>query len=107
MYLSVYTIGDSGSSSGVVNWYIWKNPSNDLTAPDAGNTGVSDNRRWILHEEKGLFATQDGTPMVFKGVIKFPARMRRIGDDDRIQVVIQTENDTAEFCIQAIYKFIQ
>ncbi len=103
----MYILGTSGSTSGVVNWYIWKNPGGQLTTPDPTNTGVSDNRRWILHEEKGLFATQDGTPMVFKGVIKIPPRMRRIGDGDEIQVVIQTENDAAEFCVQAIYKFIQ
>ncbi len=105
IYLSVYILGESGASSGVVNWFIWKNPSNGLTPPDPTNTGVSDQRRFILHEEKGIFATQDGTPMVFKGVIRIPPRMRRIGDQDRIQVVIQTENDTAEFCIQAIYKW--
>ncbi len=111
IYLSVYIIGESGASSGIVNWILFKNPANLMAGGDLpipGNTGVSANRRFIFHEEKGLYATQDGTPMVFKGWIKIPPRFRRMGDDDRWQVILRTQpGDTAAFCVQAIYKSYQ
>jgi len=107
IFLSVYILGSGGSDSEIINWYIAKNPNNSLTLPAPGATGASANRRWILHEEKGIYATQDGTPMVFKGVIRIPPKMRRIGDGDRISVLIRSTLGVPNFCIKAIYKFIQ
>jgi len=105
IYLSIFILGSGGADSEIVNWYIAKNPNNSLTLPAPGATGPSANRRWILHEEKGIYATQDGTPMVFKGVIKIPPRMRRIGDGDRISVLIRTTLGVPNFCVKAIYKW--
>ncbi len=111
IYLSVYILGESGSSSGIVNWILFKNPGNLMAGGDLpipGNTGIAANRRFIFHEEKGLYATQDGTAMVFKGWIKIPPRFRRMGDNDKWQVILRTQaGDTAAFCVQAIYKSYQ
>ncbi len=110
IFLSIFILGTSGSTSGLVDWHIRKNPSNQMVGADAptpGSTGVSPNRRFIFHEEKGLYATQDGAPMVFKGVIKIPPRFRRMGDSDRLTVSIRSPNDGAEFCIKAIYKHFE
>ncbi len=106
IYLSVYILGDSGSNSGLVDWYIWKEPGDIVTTanePVPGNTGISVLRRFIFHEAKGLFATQDGTPMVEKIVVRIPPRYRRMGDNDKFVVKILSPT-TGEFCIKAIYK---
>ncbi len=108
IYLSVYILGDTGGAGGTVNWILFKNPANLMAGGDLpipGNTGVASNRRFIFHEEKGLFPSLDGTPMIFKGWIKIPPRFRRMGDDDKWQVILRTQGtDTANFCVQAIYK---
>ncbi len=106
----VFVLGDSGSASGLVDWHIKKNPSGLMSGADAqtpGSTGIDSNRRFIFHEEKGLFATQDGTPMVFKGVIKIPPRFRRMGEDDVLQIVLRSPVDGGQFCVKAIYKHFQ
>ncbi len=111
IYLSVYVLGDTGGANGVVNWILFKNPGNLMAGGDLpipGNTGIAANRRFIFHEEKGLFPSLDGTPMIFKGWIKIPRRFRRMGDDDKWQVILRTQaGDTADFCVQAIYKSYQ
>ncbi len=108
IYLSVYILGSTGASSGLVDWYIWKNPGGTITgaeAPIPSQTGQSNVRRFIFHEEKGLYASQDGTPMVFKGVIKIPPRFRRMGQGDQLAVKIRSPEDGGTFCIKAIYKY--
>ena len=107
VFISLYVLGSSGSGSGLIDWYIRKNPGGTQTGGDQpipGSTGSSALRRFIFHEEKGLAATQDGTPMVFKGVIKIPPRFRRMGEDDELQVVIRSSVADLEFCFKAIYK---
>ncbi len=108
IFVSVYILGTTGGSSGLVDWYLWKTPGQTTTGvsiPDPGNTGIKSLRRFVFHEEKGLAATQDGTPMVFKGVIRIPPRFRRMGEDDAIQLKLLTETGfDAQFCVKAIYK---
>ncbi len=106
IYLSVFVLGTTGGDSGLVDWYLWKEPANliqTIDEPTPGNTGISPLRRFIFHEEKGLAATQDGTPMVFKGVIKIPPRFRRMGDGDQIKLHLLSDFP-ATFCIKSIYK---
>jgi len=110
-FISIFVLGSSGSTSGLVDWYIWKNvrsaiPSASIPVP--GATGTSPLRNYIIHEEKGLSATQDGTPMVFKGVIKVPRHLQRNAADDKwqIRLLSETGND-ADFCIKVIYKFFR
>ncbi len=109
LFLSIFVLGTTGGDSGLVDWYIWKNPRAQVSlgnTPTPGNTGISTNRNFIIHEEKGLAATQDGTPMVFKGVIKIPRHMQRVAEQDTINV--QLVSDFAgTFCVKAIYKDYQ
>ncbi len=106
LFLSIFVLGTSGSDSGLVDWYIWKNPRGSIpggSRPIPGNTGLANTRNYIMHEEKGLAATQDGTPMVFKGVIKIPRHFQRIAQGDIFEVVILAPV-AKDFCIKAIYK---
>jgi len=111
IYLSVFVLGNSGSASGLVDWYVWKDAGGSNQAspdtPTAGNTNASNLKRFIFHEEKGLAATQDGTPMVFKGVIRIPPRFRRMGQNDIIQLRLLSPVADMQFCVKAIYKWYQ
>ncbi len=109
LFLSIFVLGESATVSGLVDWYIWKNPRGSIpggSRPVPGNTGLANSRNYILHEEKGIAATEDGTPMVFKGVIKIPRHFQRIAQGDTYEVVILSPVGM-QFCIKAIYKDYQ
>ncbi len=110
IFISVFVLGSTATVSGLVDWYIWKNPGSGFgnNAPDVGNTGINANRRFVFHEEKGLASTEDGTPMVFKGVIRIPPRFRRMGDEDTMELRLLTPTGfDAQFCVKAIFKEYQ
>ncbi len=111
MFISVFVWIDESTNAAtpLIDFYVGKNPGTNLVMPDPGAVGGSDNKRWVLHEEKGLSSDigGGGTPMVFKGVIRIPPRLRRMGKDDQIVLLIRTTNHVAYFCVKAIYKFYQ
>ncbi len=109
IYLSIFIIGSTGAPlEGPLDWYIAKaraGQNQNTSFPDPGNTGISDVRNQIIHEEKGLSGSGDGTPMVFKGVIAIPKGMRRMREGDEIIVQLKaTGADAPNFCVKAIYK---
>ncbi len=118
-YLSFYAISEGGevaSEIPLVDWYIIYNPggafgttfdANNLPTP--GVTGSHKNKRFIIHEEKGLAGGGDaslaGVPMVFKGVVGIPRKWQRVGQDDTIQFCLRTNFNT-KFCIKTVYHHI-
>ncbi len=105
-FLSVFMIGATGTGlSGSLNWILQKIHA-DQTADNPGLTGTSEKRNQIIHEEKGLAGSADGTPMVFKGVIAVPRGMRRMREGDQWFVALRSTDATADanFCVKAIYK---
>ncbi len=111
IFLSLYSVSDGAgdASAPIVDWFIAKNPSGSLTLPAPGSTGGNENRRFILHEGKGLqtFDTVGPPRKLFEGVIKIPRHMQRMGRDDEITVNIEDSTHNAFFCLKAIYKFYQ
>ncbi len=106
-FLSIFIIGSSGAPiTGSINWYIIKLHTAQTGPPNPGATGVSTLRNQIFHEEKGLAGSGDGTPMAFKGVIAVPRSMRRMRQGDSFEVVIRLNDadQSAGFCLKAIYK---
>ncbi len=117
IFLSFYIITEGGevaSEVPLVDWYIIHNPGNawattfdSLNLPTPGSTGNHQNKRHIIHTEKGLSGGGDaslaGLPMIFKGVIRIPRKMQRISEDDRLTIALRC-NFASKFCIQAIYK---
>ncbi len=110
MFISVFMIGTSGGGNQAsINWFIWKQRTGQIGSnlPEPGDTGISNVRNQIFHEEKGLAGSQDGTPMAFKGVIIIPKGFRRTREGDAFQIRLksasQGANDTS-FCVKAIYK---
>ncbi len=116
-YLSVFIIAEGGEVANEVplaDWYIIKNNANVFSTafgatsnPTPGATGVHKNKKYIIHTEKGLTGGGNislaGVPMIFKGVIRIPKGMQRIGEDDRFTLNIRT-NFASKVCAQAIYK---
>ncbi len=111
MYLSVYAVADGApdTTTPIIDWFIAKNPSGSLTLPPPGSTGGNENRRFILHEGKGLlgFDTVGAPRKLFEGVIKIPKHMQRMGRDDEITLVIESVAHNGFFCIKTIYKFFR
>ncbi len=107
-YISIFVIGSTGSAVvGPQDWYLWKSHTGQTAVqPIPGQTGTSEVRNQIIHEEKGLVGSGDGTAMAFKGVIAIPRSMRRMREGDLWEVRLRnsdTTNDT-NFCVKAIYK---
>ncbi len=105
-FLSVFTLGATGGgNTGSINWYLAKlHDGQALPQPD--NTGISMIRNQIIHEEKGLAGSADGTPMAFKGVVMVPRGMRRMREGDTWWLVIKGTDAVTDynFCLKAIYK---
>ncbi len=115
-YLSSFYITEGGEVANevpLVDWYVIHNPggafgvtfdANNLPTP--GSTGLHKNKRFIIHEEKGLAGGGDaslaGVPMVFKGVIGIPRKWHRSGEGDLIQICHRA-NFATKFCIKTIY----
>ena len=104
IYLFVQIQNESSSVN--VDWFVWKNPANGFTAVTPGATGGALKRRWILHEEKGIpgSTTQGQGPLTFRSFIRFPPKLRRMGDGDKIQIVLRS-SQIHDICIKAIYKW--
>ncbi len=99
------------AAAGVNNaWraYIIKNPGTNLTNPNPGTTGTSNEKKFIIQEFMfNLNRAQDGgTTRSFSRWLKIPKRYWRMGIDDRWTFVQRTETSTtANYCIKAIYKY--
>ncbi len=108
VFVSIFNIGASGvGANGSINWYVGKRRGGQSLSdfPAAGQTGVSNVRNQIFHEEKGLAGSQDGTPMAFKGVIVIPKGMRRMREGDVIFFRFRSTDATNDvnFCLKSIY----
>ncbi len=107
-FLSIFVIGATGSPlNGPIDWFLMKFHTGQAGAtPVPGNTGISPVRNQIIHEEKGLAGSGDGTAMAFKGVVAIPKGMRRMREGDEWKIILSSADATndATFCVKAIYK---
>ncbi len=108
-YISIFIIGATGAPvGGSQNWYIARQHSGQSNSgfPDPGTTGTSLLRNQIIHQEKGLVGSGDGTAMAFKGVVVVPKGMRRMREGDNWNIYLKNNNvsDASNFCLQVIYK---
>ncbi len=90
-----------------VDWYIWKGSANlSGTMPVPGATSGDLNRRYILHEEKGIPGQSDNgaPPLTFRGVIKIPRGRQRFGEADVMQLRLRGAG-IHNACVKCIYKF--
>ena len=117
IYLRVEVLGTT-SFTQVPRVYmaIFKNPGNNISAPNANGTGTNDAKRYIIHQEmimiSGVGLEGSGFPRtLFNGVIKIPPRLKRFGYNDELQVLLQNgageTTGIANVCVQCIYKEFQ
>ncbi len=107
-FVSIFVIGSTGAPlNGSIDWYIAKVRSGQTfgSFPDPGQTGISDVRNQIFHEEKGLAGSGDGTAMAFKGVIVVPRGMRRMREGDVFLLKLKSGDVTSDatFCTKFIF----
>ncbi len=108
-FLTIFIIGDTGGGvAGSQNWSLTKiyqgQAASDI--PAANNIGGNGIRNQVIHQEKGLVGSADGTAMAFKGVIKVPRGMQTMRQGDQWILSIFNADAMAQtnFCIRAIYK---
>ncbi len=117
IFLSVFAISEGGELANevpLIDWYVIKNPGGNFTTfsatgfPTPGITGSHDNKRFIIHEEKGLSGGGElslaGIPMVFKGVLAIPRGYRKFNANDRLEIAVRS-NFAIKLCVKAIYKW--
>ncbi len=105
VYLFCQILPTTGTAN--VDFYIAKCPANVRNSlPDPGSTGGAAQRKYILHEEKGIpgNAADGAYPLTFKGVIKIPRGRQRMAEGDVI-VLLTRGTDIHNLCFKAIYKF--
>ncbi len=107
--------GELATEVPLVDWYIIYNPGNvfgvtfdTANLPTPGATGGHVNKRFIIHEEKGLTGGGElslaGIPMVFKGVLKLPRGRQRIAVSDTWLLCVRA-NFATKGCSKFIYKW--
>ncbi len=104
----VYTT-DVTDTTAQFNMLIGKNPGANLTLPNPGTVGSSNEKKFIFKEWKGLLAAKSvgGLPYSWKGWIKVPKVYQRMGADDTIEIVARIEGVAGNICHKAIYKWFK
>ncbi len=107
-YLRVEVANKTLVTDAIANVYlaVWKNPASNMTAPQIDEIGGSDTKRFFVHQEMLIIENQTaGNPRtLFNGVIVVPKGMRRMGPDDRWEVIVLAPSNPLRICIQCHYK---
>ncbi len=95
----------AGNTNDIFDCYIWKNTGANLTPPNPGTVGTSNEKTWVFKEWKGLAGNKGlgGTPYAFRGWIKIPKKMQRMATDDKLQLVVRSPT-TGNWCTKSIVK---
>ncbi len=109
IFLNVQVASNEATVGGAIpNVYlmVWKNPGGNLTAPSASAVGVSDNKKYVIHQEMIMLENQiSGNPKtLFKGVISIPKGYKRFGPNDTLLAEVLSPQVDITVCDQAIYK---
>ncbi len=107
IFLTVEVV-NTGATGVLANAYmmIFKNPGNNLTMPNPNGVGVSDNKKYVFHQEMIMLQMVDNSNprTLFKGVLKIPRHLQRNGPADEIVVRVFSPGVELSGCIQAHYK---
>ncbi len=109
MFLNVQVAATGTAALSNVYMIVYKNPSNGLTPPNANAVGASDVKKIVFHQE--MIMTEKNTTAIprtlFKGVLKLPRHMQRMGQDDSVLIALLAPGVNYDYCIQCIYKEIR
>ncbi len=108
IYLKLEAVRTTATSGVLGNVYmiIYKNVGGNLVVPAANAIGVSDNKRFVIHQEMIMLEQQgNGNPrIVFNGVFVIPRGYRRFGPNDLLQLSVRSPGVGINLCWQAHYK---
>ncbi len=107
IYLIINCEGTGGSGVvNVIDFYLMKNPGNNLTRPGAKVWGTSNEKKFIFKAWRYLLPrVQDGNFGIhWEGWVKIPKLYRRMGVNDNISLAFDTDV-SANVCYSAIYKW--
>ncbi len=108
IYLKVEVGSNETDAGAIPNVYlmVMKNPGGNLTFPAPNAVGVSDNKRFVIHQEMIMINNvAGGNPRIlFNGVIVIPKGLRRMGPGDAIQIAILSPALNIALCLQAHFK---
>ncbi len=108
MYLKVECTRTGTTSDVLANVYmiVFKNPGGNLTRPLPNVVGVSDNKKYVIHQEmvmlQGFNASNPRT--LFNGVIVIPRGYQRNGPNDSMSIHLLAPGVDINYCIQCHYK---
>ncbi len=109
IYLKVEVASNDAQVAGAIpNVYmaILKNPGSTLTSPAPNAIGVSDIKRFIIHQEMVMIqnVVSSNPRVLFNGVIKIPRGYVRFGPDDNLTVILLSPQIDISLCIQCHFK---
>ncbi len=106
IFISLDVYATSSAALSNVYFSLSKNPGGNLTLPAPNVVGVSDNKKYVIHQEMVMLqkVTNSNPRTLFKGVVVIPRGYRRFGPDDRLTVIILAPGVNIEICIQSHYK---
>ncbi len=109
IWLELWAYGQTaGATNDIIDIYLMKNPGNNLTPPNPGTVGTSNEKKFVFKTWKGLMGVKSlgGTPYAWKGWIKIPKVYQRMGTDDRL-VLIARSPTIGDFCFSCTYKWFR
>ncbi len=112
IWVELWVYSSAATTVGVttgIDMYIIKNPGDNLTVPNPGSVGTSNEKKFVFKTFKGLIgARTEGTPpYTFRGWVKIPKIYQRMGADDKLQLVIRPTGLAALVCNNFIYKWFK
>ncbi len=106
IYLKVEVVATSSAALPNCYMIIFKNPGGNLTRPAPNVVGISDNKKYVIHQEMVMLQQQDGSNprTLFNGVVRIPKGYQRNGPNDLLSIHLLAPGVAINYCIQCHYK---
>ncbi len=106
IYLKVEAYATTSAALANMYMIVFKNPGGNISNPVPNAVGVSDDKRYVIHQEMVMFQKQDGSNprTLFNGVIVIPRGYKRFGPNDSLLLRMTVPGVAVEFCLQCHYK---
>ncbi len=106
VYLKVEAYATSAGALANLYMIVTKNPGQEIVVPPPNAVGVSDAKRYVIHQEMVMLERSvNGNPRtLFNGVIVIPRGYRRFGPNDLLQVSLLSPGVSTDLCFQCHYK---
>ncbi len=108
IYLKIEAVKTSVTSGVLANVYlvVFKNPGGNLANLVPNAVGISDDKRYAIHQEMIMLEQQQNSNprILFNGVIVIPRGYKRFGPNDSLIARLLTPGADINFCVQAHYK---